>query len=59
MKNSSTRKVKQPQLMSIFYTTIIKQIHKQFPQSTIYHYMDAILFANSDTDILGKTYLMK
>lgn len=31
-------------------------VHRQFPQSTIYHYMDDVLLADSDKDTLEKMF---
>jgi hypothetical protein len=43
--------------MSIFCTLEI--IHKQFPQSIIYHYINDILLANSDANTFSLECLMK
>lgn len=31
-------------------------VHRQFPQSTIYHFMDDVLLADSDKDTLEKMF---
>lgn len=33
-----------------------QKVHRQFPQSTIYHYMDDVLLADSDKDTLEKMF---
>jgi hypothetical protein len=42
-------------LCQYFVQQLLEIIHRQFPQSTIYRYMD-ILLADSDTDTLEKMF---
>ena len=35
---------------------LLEIVHKQFPQSIIYRYMDDILLADSDKDVLEKMF---
>ena len=37
----------------------LESIHKQVSQSIMYHYMDGILFADSDKDALEKMFKVK
>ena len=40
-----------PTLCQYFVQQPVEMIHKQFPKSIIYHYMDDILLANSVEDV--------
>lgn len=47
-----------PTLCQYFVQQPLEIIHKQFPQSIIYHYMDDILLADSDKDVLENMFKM-
>ena len=48
-----------PTLCQYFVQQPLEIIHKQFPESIIYHYMDDILLADSDADTLERKCLRK
>jgi len=45
-----------PTLRQYFVQQSLEMIRKQFPQSIIYHYMDDILFSDSDINILERIF---
>ena len=45
-----------PTLCQYFVQQPLEMIHKQFPQSIIYHYMDDILLADPDINIVESMF---
>jgi hypothetical protein len=39
-----------------YFVQLLEIIHKQFPQSILYHYVDDILLADSDKDDLENMF---
>ena len=45
-----------PTLCQYFVSQSLEMIHKQFPESIVYHYMDDILLSDSNVDILERMF---